>query len=64
GIKEQGIIESMSNLFNSRGDELRSKMKSVGMNQAEADVYEEELDKGKLVIVASNEATTNDAKPF
>ncbi|MEI2665895.1 general stress protein [Rossellomorea vietnamensis] len=64
GIKEQGILESMSNMFNSRGDELRSKMKSVGMNQAEADAYEEELDKGKLVIVASKEATNNNAKPF
>ncbi|MCA1065525.1 general stress protein [Rossellomorea sp. AcN35-11] len=64
GIKEQGIVESMGNLFNSRGDELRSKMKAVGLNQAEADAYEEELDKGKLVIVASKEATDNDAKPF
>ncbi|MGG4165989.1 general stress protein [Rossellomorea vietnamensis] len=64
GIKEQGILESMGNMFNSRGDELRSKMKSVGMNQAEADAYEEELDKGKLVIVASKEAKDNNAKPF
>ncbi len=64
GLKEQGIIESMGNLFNSRGDELRTKMKAVGMNQSEADTYEEELDKGKLVIVASKEATDNDAKPF
>ncbi|BCB05993.1 general stress protein [Bacillus sp. KH172YL63] len=64
GLKEQGIIESLGNLFNRRGDELRTKMKAVGLNQAEADAYEEELDKGKLVIVASKEATDNDAKPY
>ncbi|WP_064091992.1 general stress protein [Rossellomorea aquimaris] len=64
GVKEQGLIESMGNLFKSRGDELRTKMKAVGMNQAEADAYEEELDKGKIVVVASKEATDNDAKPF
>ncbi len=64
GIKEQGIIESLGNFMNSRGDELRTKMKAVGMNQAEADTYEEELDKGKLVIVASKIAKDNDAKGF
>lgn len=64
GVKEQGIIESMGNLFKSRGDELRAKMKAAGMNQTEADTYEEELDKGKLVIVANKEATANNANPF
>jgi hypothetical protein len=64
GVKEQGMIESMGNLFKSRGDELRSKMKAVGMNRTEAAAYEEELDKGKLVIVASKEARSNNANPF
>lgn len=53
GLKEQGVFDAIGNLFQKRGDELRSKMKAVGLNQAEADTYEEELDKGKLVIVAS-----------
>ncbi|MCA1055040.1 general stress protein [Rossellomorea aquimaris] len=64
GMKEQGWIESVGNLFKSRGDELRDKMKAVGMNRTEADTYEEELDKGKLVIVATKEANTNNPKPF
>ncbi|WP_335871410.1 general stress protein [Bacillus sp. 2205SS5-2] len=57
GIKEQGIFETMGNYFRSRGDELRSKMRSVGLSQAEAEKFEEELDKGKLVIVASKETS-------
>ncbi|MCP3739844.1 general stress protein [Rossellomorea sp. BNER] len=56
GIKEQGIFESLGNFLKSRGDELRSKMRAVGMNQAEADQYEAVLDKGKVVIVGSQEA--------
>ncbi len=55
GIQEQGIFESIGNVFKSRGDELRSKMRAVGMDQTEAEHYEEELDKGKLVLVASDE---------
>ncbi|UII55804.1 general stress protein [Cytobacillus spongiae] len=64
GIKEQGFFESIGNLFRTRGDELRSKMRSVGMSQVEAERYEEVLDTGKLVIVGSNQAESiqNDFK--
>ncbi|KUP04987.1 general stress protein [Bacillus coahuilensis m2-6] len=55
GIKEQGFFETFGNYFKKRGDELRSKMRAVGMTQTEAEQYEEELDKGKLVVVASKE---------
>lgn len=57
GIKEQGIFETIGNSFKSRGDELRSKMRAVGMDQMEAERYEEVLDKGKIVLVASDEAS-------
>ena len=56
GMQEQGIFESFGNLFRSRGDELRSKMRSLGLTEVEADQYESELDKGKLVLVATKEA--------
>ncbi|RLQ93449.1 general stress protein [Falsibacillus albus] len=56
GMREQGIFESFGNLFKSRGDELRSKMRSLGLTQVEADKYEAELDKGHLVLVATKEA--------
>ena len=52
GISEQGFFESMKNLTNSRGDELRAKMAAVGLTEHEASEYEKELDKGKLVVVA------------
>ncbi len=56
GMKEQGFLESMKNLFTSRGDELRSKMESVGLSKEEAAAAEAELDKGKLVIIAHKPA--------
>lgn len=54
GIKEQGFLDSMKNMFTSRGDELRSKMEAAGLSAAEAASAEEELDKGKLVIIAKS----------
>ncbi|WP_317951399.1 general stress protein, partial [Rossellomorea marisflavi] len=30
GLKEQGVFDAIGNLFQKRGDELRSKMKAVG----------------------------------
>ncbi|WP_445488952.1 general stress protein [Niallia sp. 03133] len=53
-IQEQGIIDSITNVFKKRGDELRSKMQSVGLTEMEAEQYEEVLDTGKLVIVGSH----------
>lgn len=52
GIEEQGFIDSMKNMFSSRGDELRNKMEAAGLSAEEASDAEEELDKGKLVIIA------------
>lgn len=54
GIKEQGFLNSMKNIFTSRGDELRNKMEAAGLSKEEAAAAEEELDNGKLVIVAHN----------
>ncbi|CAM3834267.1 general stress protein [Mesobacillus zeae] len=54
GFKEQGFFQSIGNMFKSRGDELRSKFESLGMTIEEADQYEMELDKGRLVLVASD----------
>ncbi|PLR96576.1 general stress protein [Bacillus sp. T33-2] len=56
GFKEQGILNSVGNIFKSRGDELRSKFESLGLSQQEAEQYEVELDKGRLVLVACNKA--------
>lgn len=52
-VKEQGLLDSLGNVFRKRGDELRSKMQSVGLTEMEASKYEEVLDTGRLVIVGS-----------
>ena len=55
GMKEQGFLNSITNVFKSRGDELRSKFEALGMSAQEAEQYEVELDKGRLVLVASDQ---------
>ncbi|OAB36936.1 general stress protein [Paenibacillus macquariensis subsp. defensor] len=52
GIKEEGVFDSLANLFRSRGDELRAEITSLGFTDAEADFYEKELDLGKVLIIA------------
>lgn len=54
GMKEQGFLDSMKNMFTSRGDELRSKMEAAGLSKDEAADAEKELDQGKLIILAHN----------
>ena len=52
GMGEQGFLNSLKNMTVSRGDQLRSEMQAAGLTKEEAAEYEEELDKGKLVIIA------------
>ncbi|WP_175537567.1 general stress protein, partial [Mycobacterium tuberculosis] len=46
------MFDSLANLFRSRGDELRAKIVTMGYTEAEADYYEKELDKGKVLVIA------------
>lgn len=50
-----GFLKSLKNMTVSRGDQLRSEMATAGLTTEEAEEYEEELDKGKLVIIAKKE---------
>ncbi|GIP24409.1 MULTISPECIES: general stress protein [Paenibacillus] len=52
GIKEEGVFNSIANLFRSRGDELRAKIVSLGFTETEAEFYEKELDLGKVLVIA------------
>ena len=52
GMSEQGLLDAVGNMFRSRGDELRNKMENIGLTSEEAAKYEEELDYGKVVVVA------------
>lgn len=56
GLKEEGLLNAAANLFRSRGDELRSKIVSLGFTQSEADFYEKELDLGKVLVIAKPRA--------
>jgi hypothetical protein len=57
GVPEQGVFDSVANVFRTRGDELRSKLESLGLSHIEAQQYEKELDEGRVVVVASNQAS-------
>jgi hypothetical protein len=56
GVGEQGVLDSIANVFRSRGDELRSKLESLGLSAAAAARCEEEMDHGKVIVVASKSA--------
>ncbi|MEH7155322.1 general stress protein [Neobacillus drentensis] len=53
GVNEQGFFDSIANVFRSRGDELRAKMESLGLTDTEAQRYEEELDRGRVMVIAA-----------
>jgi hypothetical protein len=52
GITEEGMFDSIANLFRDRGDELRHKIETMGFGQHEASMYEAELDQGKVLVMA------------
>ncbi len=60
GIGEQGFFESVGNLFKKRGDELRSKLQSLGLSELEAQQYEKDLDEHKIVVITSDQASDTD----
>jgi hypothetical protein len=55
-VQEQGVFDSLANVFRTRGDELRSKLESLGVSSNDAERYEKELDQGKVVVVAAKSA--------
>jgi len=52
GISEEGVFNLMANLFRSRGDELRAKLEAIGFSEEEAGMYEEQLDRGRVLVIA------------
>lgn len=52
GIMDQGIGTAIGNIFRSTGDELRAKMRSLGVAKAEAERLEVEMDRDKIVVIA------------
>lgn len=63
GLVEEGVLVAVANLFRSTGNELRAKMRSMGVTSEHAEHLEEEMDKGKIVILAWK-GTTYDESSF
>ncbi|GIP30514.1 general stress protein [Paenibacillus sp. J23TS9] len=52
GMDEEGMGTAIANIFRSRGDELRAKMKSMGISDNDAERLEEDMDRDKIVVIA------------
>lgn len=52
GIAEQGVMNSVKNLFTSRESELRTQLLSLGLTDEQVNSLDVHLDAGKLVVVA------------
>ncbi|MFC5404716.1 general stress protein [Cohnella soli] len=52
GIAEEGLITAIANHFRSHGDELRAKMKSLGISERDAERLEREMDQDKVLVIA------------
>lgn len=52
GIAEEGLGTAIANIFRSTGDELRAKMRSLGIAKQDAERLEQEMDKDKILVIA------------
>lgn len=52
GVAELGIGTTLANIFRSTGDELRAKMRSLGISQWEAERLEREMDRDAIIVIA------------
>lgn len=55
GVNVTGVGTAFKNVFRSKGDKLRTKMEEIGFEQSKAEELEEELDKGKTLLVVKNQ---------
>ncbi|WP_078549012.1 general stress protein [Litchfieldia alkalitelluris] len=59
GIEELGLAESLHTLFEHKGDELRTKIEEMGLTRQDAEIYEEKLDEGKLLLFVTDSNKLN-----
>ncbi len=60
----QSFGDAVGNMFNKKGDELRSKLEEVGLSEAEATNYEKELDDGKILLIVDGEENVENVLGF
>lgn len=52
GVTEEGLGTAIANIFRSTGDELRAKMRSLGISLLDAERLEAEMDLDKVLVIA------------
>jgi hypothetical protein len=52
-MAEEGLFTSIANLFRSRGEELKAKIMALGVPEAEAARLLNELEWGKILVLAT-----------
>jgi hypothetical protein len=52
GLDEEGFGVAIANIFRSRGDQLRAKLKSMGFSEMETEHLETEMENDKIVVIA------------
>ncbi|WP_424767415.1 general stress protein [Paenibacillus sp. sgz302251] len=52
GVVEEGLGTAIANIFRSNGDELRAKMRSLGISKQDAERLEREMDQDKILVIA------------
>lgn len=57
GLAEQGLGDTVSNVFRKKGDELRAQFQELGFSKPESEQLEEKLDEHKVVVVVKNPPT-------
>ena len=65
GISEEGLGTAIANIFRSTGDELRAKMRSLGISKYDAERLENEMDRDKVLVIGwgGKEYTGEDFDP-
>lgn len=51
GLAEEGLGTAIANIFRSTGDELRAKMRSLGISKYDAERLESEMDQDKVLVI-------------
>jgi hypothetical protein len=59
GIAEEGIYQSLANVFKSRGEELRDKLVSLGISDVKAANIERKLDQGQVAVINISKEPVN-----
>jgi len=51
GLAEEGLGTAIANIFRSTGDELRAKMRSLGISKYDSERLENEMDQDKVLVI-------------